>query len=63
MLILTGEYDRLFRINNDIEELKGRIGRVTEKRYTNAGHLIPMEEPTKLIEDLLALLIGCTNGN
>ena len=63
VLILTGEYDRLFRINNDIEELKSRIGRVTEKRYTNAGHLIPMEEPTKLIEDLLAFAAGCANGN
>ncbi len=59
VLILTGEYDRLFRIDNDIKELKGRIASVTEKRYPNAGHLIPLEEPTKLIEDLLGFAHRC----
>ena len=59
VLILTGEYDRLFRINSDIEELKGRIASVTEKRYPNAGHLIPLEEPSEFIKDLLDFADGC----
>ena len=63
VLILTGEYDRLFRINSDIKELKGRIASVTEKRYPNAGHLIPLEEPSELIKDLLDFAEGCANGD
>ncbi len=52
-LMLTGVYDRLFRIDSDINELKARIPRVEEKVYLDAGHLIPLERPTKFCDDLI----------
>lgn len=52
-LLLTGKYDRVFRIDADIEELKARIPDATEKVYHDAGHLIPLEDPAQFSADLL----------
>jgi len=53
VLVLTGEHDRLFRIDADIAELKTRIADVEEKRYPDAGHVIPADTPETLCGDLL----------
>ena len=59
VMILTGEHDKLFRIDADIAELKIRIHCTEERRYPDAGHLIPLEEPEKLIDDLLGFSQKC----
>jgi 3-oxoadipate enol-lactonase len=59
VLVLTGEHDRLFRIDTDVAELKARIPNVEEKRYPQAGHLIPMEDPAGLVSDLLVFAKRC----
>ncbi len=59
VLILTGAHDRLFRIEEDVAEMKGRIRDVDEKLYRDAGHLIPMERPERFVLDLLAFATGC----
>jgi pimeloyl-ACP methyl ester carboxylesterase len=59
VLILTGEHDRLFRIDADVNELKGRIPDAEEKRYSDAGHLIPLEDPDGFTNDLLGFARRC----
>lgn len=59
VLVLTGAHDRLFRIEEDVAELKGRIRDVEEKFYRDAGHLIPMECPERFTLDLLAFAARC----
>jgi len=59
VLILTGEHDRLFRIDADVAELMARIPNVEEKRYPQAGHLIPMEDPAGFASDLLVFAERC----
>ncbi len=59
VLILTGKYDRVFRIDDDIKELKAHIGDVDEKTYHDAGHLIPLENPAKFSNDLLNFAVRC----
>lgn len=59
VLILTGEHDRLFRIDADVAELKGRIPDAKEKRYPDAGHLIPLEDPDGFADDLLGFARRC----
>jgi len=54
VLLLTGRYDKVFRIDADIAELKARIPRAEEIVYADAGHLIPLEDPLRLSADLLA---------
>ena len=53
VLILTGKFDRIFRIEEDIVELKTRIPDAIEKRYVDAGHLIPLEAPEAFARDLI----------
>lgn len=52
VLVLTGEYDRLFRIDADIAELKAQLPDAQEIRYGDAGHLIPLEAPERCASDL-----------
>ncbi len=59
VLLLTGAHDRLFRIDADIAELKDRIPQAKEKCYADAGHLIPLEAPGRLSDDLAAFAKGC----
>ncbi len=54
VLLLTGTYDRVFRIDADIAELASRIPDAEEKTYADAGHLIPLEAPDRFADDLLA---------
>lgn len=59
VLVLTGEHDRLFRIDADVAELKARIPDAKEKRYPEAGHLIPVEDSAGFAGDLLAFAERC----
>ena len=52
VLVLTGDHDRLFRIDADIAELKARLPDAREVRYRDAGHLIPLEAPQRFTSDL-----------
>jgi pimeloyl-ACP methyl ester carboxylesterase len=54
VLLLTGLYDKLFRIEEDVAELKARIPDAGELIYENAGHLIPLEDPDRFTGDLIA---------
>jgi len=58
VLLLKGLHDRLFRIDEDVAELKARIPNAEEKVYPDAGHLIPAEDPDRFSEDLLAFAAG-----
>ena len=44
----------MFRIDDDIAELKARIPEVREIVYPDAGHLIPVEQPKRFTCDLIA---------
>ena len=59
VLLLTGAYDRLFRIDTDISELKARIPNVKETVYSDAGHLIPVEKPDQFCDSLLDFILRC----
>jgi pimeloyl-ACP methyl ester carboxylesterase len=54
VLVMTGLYDRVFRIDADVAELKARIPEAREIVYPDAGHLIPVERPERFTRDLIA---------
>lgn len=54
VLLMTGRYDRVFRIDADVAELKARIPDAREVVYPDAGHLIPVERPAQFTRDLIA---------
>ena len=59
VLLLTGAHDRVFRIEADVAELKARLPDAQEKVYPDAGHLIPLENPARFSDDLLAFASRC----
>ena len=59
VLLLTGAYDRVFRIEEDVAELKARIRDAAEIVYSDAGHLIPLEAPDRLGDDLMSFAERC----
>ena len=59
VLLLTGAYDRLFRIDDDIRDLKARIPEAEEKKFLDAGHLIPLEKPDQFCDLLLEFASRC----
>ena len=63
VMILTGQHDRLFRIDSDVAELKSRIKEVKEVHYPDAGHLIPLEDPHGFIEDLQTFAPHCIQSD
>lgn len=58
VLLMTGLHDRVFRIDEDIAELKARIPNAREIVYSDAGHMIPMERP----ETVTGTLLGFAEG-
>ncbi|MBX2825926.1 MAG: alpha/beta hydrolase [Gammaproteobacteria bacterium] len=54
VLVITGRHDRVFRDPADIETLTARIPSVQSMEFENAGHMIPVEQPARLCEALLA---------
>ena len=58
VLVMTGEHDRLFRIDADVTELTARLPQATSVRFSDAGHLIPAEQPEAFIRELLTFAEG-----
>ena len=59
VLLLTGAHDRVFRIEDDVAELKARIPDAEEIVYLDAGHLVPSETPGRLCNDLISFAERC----
>jgi len=53
VLLMTGEHDRVFRIEADIAELEARIPKKSHLVYSDAGHLIPAERPEKFATEIM----------
>ena len=45
VLVLTGHFDKVFRIEEDINDLIKRIKNVRRIEIPECGHLIPLEDP------------------
>ena len=58
VLVMTGEHDRLFRIDADVAQLTARLPQATTVRFSDAGHLIPAEQPEAFTRELLAFAEG-----
>jgi pimeloyl-ACP methyl ester carboxylesterase len=54
VLLMTGRHDRVFRIDADVAELAARIPDARQVVYPDAGHLIPLEQPERFTQDLIA---------
>lgn len=52
-LVLTGAHDRVFRDPADVETLYARLPNARRVDVANAGHMIPVEQPTVLGDALL----------
>ena len=44
-LIMTGHFDKMFRIPEDIDEIIGKMQNVKRIEMPQCGHLIPLEKP------------------
>ena len=50
---MTGDHDRVFRVEADIADLAARLPLARELRIADAGHLIPLERPEAFTGHLL----------
>ena len=50
VLIMTGHYDKVFRIPNDIDEIAKLIKKIERIELPECGHLIPIEKPDLFAE-------------
>ena len=53
VLLMTGEHDRVFRVEADIAELEARIPKKSHIVFSNAGHLIPAERPEQFSAEIM----------
>ena len=53
VLVMTGHYDRVFRIPEDIDELSNQIPNCKRVEIEDCGHLIPLENPLLFSEYLI----------
>lgn len=53
-LVITGLHDRVFRDPNDIDALCARLPKLTRVDFSDAGHMIPVEQPDALTTSLLS---------
>lgn len=53
-LVLTGLHDRLFRIEEDVDEIVARIPDATVVTYPDGGHSLQAEHPDRFCSDLMA---------
>jgi pimeloyl-ACP methyl ester carboxylesterase len=51
-LIMTGHYDKVFRIPGDIDEICNTMKNIERVEFPECGHLIPMENPNELAEKI-----------
>ena len=45
VLIMTGHYDKVFRIPDDIDQIANSMQNVQRLEFPDCGHLIPLEKP------------------
>ena len=53
VLSMTGHYDKVFRVPNDIDEIAKSIKKIERIEFPDCGHLIPMEKPNVFVEYLI----------
>ena len=53
VLSMTGHYDKVFRVPNDIDEIAKSIKKIERIEFPDCGHLIPMEKPKVFVEYLI----------
>ena len=52
ILIMTGHYDKVFRIPGDIDEICNTMKNIERVEFPECGHLIPMENPNEFAEKI-----------
>jgi pimeloyl-ACP methyl ester carboxylesterase len=58
VLVLTGHFDKVFRIEEDINDLIKNIKNVKRIEVPECGHLIPLEDPELFSYHLNAFIIS-----
>ena len=53
VLLMTGHYDKVYRIPNDIDEIANSIKNVERIELPDCGHLIPIEKPIVFVEHII----------
>ena len=53
VLLMTGHYDKVFRVSNDIDEIANSIKKIERIEFPDCGHLIPMEKPNVFAEHII----------
>lgn len=53
-LVMTGQHDRVFRIDEDVADLLSQIPDHQQIIYPDAGHMIPVEKTDRFTSDLLS---------
>ena len=52
VLIMTGHYDKVFRIPDDIDNITNSMKNAQRLEFPKCGHLIPLEEPKEFATHL-----------
>ena len=52
VLIMTGHYDKVFRIPEDIKDITSSIKRTETMELPDCGHLIPIEKPLEFADNI-----------
>jgi len=58
VLVMTGLHDRLFRIQEDVDELTARLPDARTVTYPDGGHSMQAEHPERFVADLIAFAAG-----
>ena len=53
VLLMTGHYDKVFRIPSDIDEIANTIKKIERIEFPDCGHLIPIEKPNVFAEHII----------
>lgn len=53
VLVMTGLHDRLFRIQEDVDELTARLPDARTVTYPDGGHSLQAEHPERFVADLI----------
>lgn len=53
VLVMTGLHDRLFRIQEDVDELTARMPDAVTVTYADGGHSLQAEHPERFVSDLI----------
>lgn len=56
VLVMTGLHDRLFRIQNDVDDLVARLPDATTVTYADGGHSLQAEHPERFVADVIHFL-------